>query len=56
MKQFLEKTSRAFELVLFTAARKEYADAIVDRIDPGKRYFHARLYRQHCEQIGGKLA
>ena len=54
MRHFLEKASKAFELVLYTAARKEYADAIVDRIDPGKRYFHARLYRQHCEQIGGK--
>ena len=53
MKQFLEKASKSFELVLFTAARKEYADTIVDRIDPMKRYFHARLYRHHCEQVGG---
>lgn len=55
MKQFLEKTSKSFELVLFTAARKEYADAIVDRIDPLKRYFHARLYRNSCDQVGGKI-
>lgn len=55
MRQFLEKASRTFELVLFTAARKEYADVIVDRIDPSKRFFHARLYRQHCEQIGGSI-
>lgn len=49
MKHFLERVSKSFEIVLYTAARKEYADVIVDRIDPLKRYFHARLYRQHCE-------
>lgn len=54
MRQFLEKASKAFEIVLFTAARKEYADPIVDRIDPNRRYFHARLYRNHCELIGGR--
>lgn len=56
MRQFLERASKNFELVLFTAARKEYADVIVNRIDPDKRYFHARLYRDHCEQIGGRLS
>jgi CTD small phosphatase-like protein 2 len=34
-----------FEVVIFTAARQDYADNILDRIDPEKKFFSARLYR-----------
>lgn len=36
-----------FELVLFTASVKEYADWIMDQIDP-ENFFKYRLYRPHC--------
>ena len=41
----LERLSRNFQLVLFTAAESVYADAILDKIDPENKYFDARLYR-----------
>jgi CTD small phosphatase-like protein 2 len=39
--------SRMYELVLFTASQKQYADKIIDQIDPKHRISH-RLYRDHC--------
>jgi carboxy-terminal domain RNA polymerase II polypeptide A small phosphatase len=53
LRSFLERAHKAFELVVFTAARKDYADQVLDKVDPHKRYFSGRLYRDHCEQLGG---
>jgi len=44
---FLEKMSKHFELVLWTAGDKVYADCILDRLDPNG-YISHRLYREHC--------
>ena len=38
--------SKYYELVIFTAAVKDYADNILDEIDEKKRISH-RLYREH---------
>jgi CTD small phosphatase-like protein 2 len=37
-----------YELAIFTKYGKEYADIIIDKIDPFRRYFKHRLYYQHC--------
>jgi TFIIF-interacting CTD phosphatase-like protein len=42
--EFLEKMSHFFELVVFTASLKEYADKVIDYIDP-KGYIKRRFYR-----------
>lgn len=47
--QFILEMSEFYELVVFTAAVQEYADWILDLIDPQKCIAH-RLYRQHCLQ------
>eukprot|EP00931_Biecheleriopsis_adriatica_P104740 TRINITY_DN79377_c0_g1_i1.p1 TRINITY_DN79377_c0_g1~~TRINITY_DN79377_c0_g1_i1.p1 ORF type:complete len:552 (+),score=97.52 TRINITY_DN79377_c0_g1_i1:92-1747(+) len=45
--EFLKKMSGlGFELVIFTTATQEYADRIIDEIDP-ERFIQHRLYRQH---------
>jgi CTD small phosphatase-like protein 2 len=33
---------------VFTASHKDYADAILNEMDPDGIIFHHRLYRQHC--------
>lgn len=38
-------------MAIFTAAEQEYADLIIDRIDPERKYFSHRLYRQHCFKV-----
>ena len=44
---FLDLVSKYYELIIFTAATKEYADPILDAIESNKLYFDYRLYRQH---------
>ena len=39
-----------YELVVFTAAEQEYADKVIDRIDPAKSIKH-RLYRHHTTHL-----
>ena len=45
---FLKFVDQHFEVVLFTAAEKGYADAIADAIDAKKKIFAHRLYRDSC--------
>ena len=46
--QFLNKVYPLFDLVIWTVATKQYADAILDIIERNKKYFSARLYREHA--------
>jgi Dullard-like phosphatase family protein len=39
--------SNLYEIVIFTAGTEEYADKILDKLDPEKKYIAHRLYRQH---------
>ena len=45
--KFLEDMSKLFETVIFTAGTKDYADSILDIIDPTKTLIKHRLYRHH---------
>lgn len=48
MHEFLERMNQlGYELVIFTAATQDYADWVIDQIDPNK-LIHHRLYRQHA--------
>jgi CTD small phosphatase-like protein 2 len=42
--EFLDEMNKYYEIVIFTAAVKEYADNILNSIDEKKRISH-RLYR-----------
>ena len=46
-KEFLAAVSKHYEVVIFTAALKEYADFILDHIDPEQKLIQHRLYRSH---------
>jgi TFIIF-interacting CTD phosphatase-like protein len=48
--QFLTACSHHYELVLFTAALKVYADYFLERLDPSKLFSHV-LHRDHCEML-----
>lgn len=47
-KECLEMVNKYFEVVVFTASHKWYADVILDYIDPEQKYIQHRLYRDHC--------
>ena len=44
---FLREAARHFRIVVFTAARKEYADPLIDLLDP-HCVIRQRLYRSSC--------
>lgn len=48
---FLRHCSEKYELVLFTASKKIYADKLVSLLDPDKKYIRHRMYREHCRHI-----
>ena len=50
--KFLEEMSKIFETVIFTAALKDYADSILDLLDPNKKLINHRLYRHHTSICG----
>ena len=55
LKNFLNEVSKYFDLAIFTAATKLYADTIIDFIDPDNKFFLFRLYREACIPIQQRL-
>ena len=49
--EFLKDLSKYYEIIIFTAALKTYADLVIDGIDPDG-VISDRLYRQHTVSIG----
>ena len=43
----LDSLSKYFNLLIFTASHKCYANPVIDLIDP-KGLIKGRLYREHC--------
>ena len=52
---FLEKASKYFEIGIFTASVPEYADAVINYLDPENKYIKFRLYRDNCINVGDLL-
>lgn len=46
--EFLHLVSQYYEVVLFTASVREYADAILSVLDPHMAVFSSRFYRDDC--------
>lgn len=44
--KFLEEMAQHYELTIFTAAVQDYADTVLNILDPHHHIKH-RLYRQH---------
>jgi CTD nuclear envelope phosphatase 1 len=52
--QFLQECRMLVdEIVLFTAGTQEYADMMLQYLDPNRMYFSRRYYRQHCHIVNG---
>ena len=49
--RFLLEIKKYFNICCFTSAQKEYADRILERIDPEHKIFSYRLYRTDCRIV-----
>ena len=47
-RECLEKVNENFEVVVFTASHRWYADVILDYIDPERKLIQHRVYRDNC--------
>lgn len=52
---FLKEMTKHFELMIFTAAQQDYADTVIDIIDPSRHYFSRRFYRQDTQLIDNEI-
>ena len=48
VQECLKAANEFYEVIVFTASHKCYADTVLDYIDPNKELIHHRLYRDNC--------
>lgn len=45
---FLERVAEMFEIIVFTASQSIYAEQLLDILDPDRKLFSGRAYRESC--------
>lgn len=53
VREFLETLCKIYEIFVFTTAKKEYAQTILEILDPQKKLIRHRLYQDHCVCVSG---
>ncbi|CAJ1936963.1 unnamed protein product [Cylindrotheca closterium] len=53
--EFLEKIKDKYEVIVFTASQKVYANELLNLIDPEGKYIQHRMYRESCLAVEGNF-
>ncbi|CAN6242435.1 unnamed protein product [Urochloa humidicola] len=53
LKEFLERVASMFETIIFTASQSIYAEQLLNVLDPKRRLFRHRVYRESCVYVEG---
>lgn len=53
LQDFIKRLAKLYDLAVYTASARDYADAVMDCLDPARTIFCARLYRDHCVPVNG---
>ncbi|CAI9768768.1 unnamed protein product [Fraxinus pennsylvanica] len=51
LRYFMDKVSRLFEIIIFTASQSIYAEPLLKVLDPKRKIFRHRVYRESCVHL-----
>nr|ACN35018.1 unknown [Zea mays] len=53
LKEFLDRVASVFETIIFTASQSIYAEQLLNVLDPKRKLFRHRVYRESCVYVEG---
>ncbi|KAL6848871.1 hypothetical protein ACP4OV_021454 [Aristida adscensionis] len=53
LEMFLEQVAQMFEVAIFTASERVYAEPLLDKLDPDRKLISRRFYHESCTFSGG---
>ncbi|CAO2828989.1 unnamed protein product [Amaranthus hypochondriacus] len=53
LQDFMERVANLFEIIIFTASQSIYAEQLLNVLDPKRRVFRHRVYRESCVYVDG---
>lgn len=53
LKEFMKRVADLFEIIIFTASQSIYAEQLLNVLDPKRKVFRHRVYRESCVFLEG---